>query len=81
MWTSGTSSNSIFHSWPMSDIRSLKNMAHWREKNMYGNKTMGIQRSTFLIDATGRVAKVWKAVKVDGHDAQVMEALAGLGTG
>jgi thioredoxin-dependent peroxiredoxin len=53
----------------------------WREKNMYGNKTMGIQRSTFLIDATGKVAKVWKAVKVDGHDAQVMEALAGLGTG
>jgi len=50
----------------------------WREKNMYGKKSMGIQRSTFLIDAKGRVAKVWKAVKVDGHDAQVMEALEGL---
>src|SRR5579871_6334557 len=37
----------------------------WREKNMYGKKFMGIQRSTFLIDAKGRVAKVWKAVQVD----------------
>src|SRR5262249_6245944 len=50
----------------------------WREKNMYGKKSMGIQRSTFLIDAEGRVAKVWKGVKVEGHDEQVMEALARL---
>lgn len=47
----------------------------WREKNMYGKKTMGIQRSTFLIDSAGKVAKVWKAVKVDGHDEQVIKAL------
>jgi thioredoxin-dependent peroxiredoxin len=47
----------------------------WREKNMYGKKSMGIQRSTYLIDADGKVAKVWKAVKVDGHDAQVVAAL------
>jgi peroxiredoxin Q/BCP len=50
----------------------------WREKNMYGKKSMGIQRSTFLIDADGKVAKVWKAVKVDGHDGQVVAALIGL---
>jgi peroxiredoxin Q/BCP len=50
----------------------------WREKNMYGKKSMGIQRSTFLIDVDGKVAKVWKAVKVDGHDEQVMDALAAL---
>jgi peroxiredoxin Q/BCP len=50
----------------------------WREKNMYGKKSMGIQRSTFLIDATGNVAKVWKRVKVDGHDQQVLDALAEL---
>lgn len=50
----------------------------WREKNMYGKKTMGIQRSTFLIDADGKVAKVWKAVKVDGHDEHVLKALASL---
>ncbi len=47
----------------------------WREKNMYGKKSMGIQRSTFLIDAAGKVAKVWKRVKVDGHDEQVLDAL------
>ncbi len=51
----------------------------WREKNMYGKKSMGIQRSTFLIDATGKVARVWKAVKVDGHDGQVLAALEKLG--
>lgn len=50
----------------------------WREKNMYGKKSMGIARSTFIIDADGRVAKVFKAVKVDGHDEQVLEALASL---
>jgi peroxiredoxin Q/BCP len=47
----------------------------WREKNMYGKKTMGIQRSTFLIDADGKVARLWKKVKVDGHDQQVIDAL------
>lgn len=50
----------------------------WREKNMYGKVSMGIQRSTFLIDAKGVVRKVWKKVSVDGHDEQVLSALAGL---
>jgi peroxiredoxin Q/BCP len=50
----------------------------WREKNMYGRKSMGIARSTFIIDPTGRVARVFKAVKVDGHDEQVLAALAEL---
>ena len=47
----------------------------WREKNMYGKKMMGIQRSTYLIDAAGKVAKLWKHVKVDGHDEHVLAAL------
>jgi len=47
----------------------------WREKNMYGKKSMGIQRSTFLIDANGKVAKVWPRVKVEGHDQEVLDAL------
>ena len=50
----------------------------WREKNMYGKKSMGIQRSTFLIDSEGRVAKVWKKVNVDGHDEEVIEAIKSL---
>ena len=51
----------------------------WREKNMYGKKSMGIQRSTFLIGPDGKVAKVWKQVKVDGHDAEVLAAVKDLG--
>ena len=35
---------------------------------------MGIQRCTFLIDSAGKIAKVWKRVKVDGHEQQVLEA-------
>ena len=50
----------------------------WREKNMYGKKSMGIQRSTYLIDADGKVAKVWQRVQVDGHDDQVIEAIKAL---
>lgn len=47
----------------------------WREKNMYGKVSMGIQRSTFLIDPDGQIARVWKKVNVDGHDAAVLEAI------
>ncbi len=50
----------------------------WREKNMYGKKSLGIARSTFVIDASGKVVKVFKAVKPDGHDDQVLEVLKGL---
>jgi peroxiredoxin Q/BCP len=48
----------------------------WREKTLYGKKSMGIVRSTFVIDAAGRVAKVFRAVKPDGHADQVLAALA-----
>jgi peroxiredoxin Q/BCP len=47
----------------------------WREKNMHGRKSMGIQRSTYVIDGKGIVRKVWRKVNVDGHDQQVLEAL------
>jgi peroxiredoxin Q/BCP len=50
----------------------------WREKNMYGRKSMGVQRSTYLIDAAGKIAKVWQRVKVEGHDQQVLDALKAL---
>lgn len=52
----------------------------WREKNMYGKKSMGIQRSTYVLDATGKVVKVYKRVRVDGHDQQVLDVLAELGS-
>ncbi|MEM8865065.1 MAG: thioredoxin-dependent thiol peroxidase [Planctomycetota bacterium] len=57
------------------DHKVAEKYGAWREKNMYGKKSMGIQRSTFLIDSDGKVAKLWKRVKVDGHDEQVLEAL------
>ena len=60
------------------DHKVAEKYGAWREKNMYGKKSMGIQRSTFLIDADGKVAKLWKRVKVDGHDEQVIKALAEL---
>ncbi len=50
----------------------------YREKNMYGKKSMGIQRSTFVIDKNGKVAKLFKRVSVDGHDEQVITALNSL---
>ena len=50
----------------------------WVEKNMYGKKYMGIERATFLIDAEGNVAEVWRKVKVPGHAEKVLEAVKAL---
>ena len=49
-----------------------------REKNMYGKKVFGIERSTFLIDADGKLAREWRKVKADGHAAEVLEAVQAL---
>ena len=46
-----------------------------KEKNMYGRKVMGIERSTFLIDADGKLRREWRKVKVDGHVEEVLEAI------
>jgi peroxiredoxin Q/BCP len=50
----------------------------WKEKNMYGRKVMGIERSTFLIDATGVLRQEWRKVRVDGHAEAVLEAVRAL---
>lgn len=44
----------------------------WVEKAMYGKKYMGVERATFLVDASGKIAKVWHKVSVNGHAADVM---------
>ena len=49
-----------------------------KEKNMYGKKVMGIERSTFLIDEKGILRVEWRKVKVDGHIAEVLEAVKNL---
>ena len=47
----------------------------WKEKKMYGKTFMGIERSTFLIDAEGRIAEIWPKVKVPGHAEAVLERI------
>ncbi len=47
----------------------------WVEKSMYGKKYMGIERSTFLVDADGHIKRAWPKVKVDGHAAEVLAAM------
>ncbi len=49
-----------------------------KEKNMYGKKHMGIERSTFLIDADGKLRNEWRKVKVKGHAEEVLEAAKAL---
>ena len=51
----------------------------WVEKSMYGRTYMGIERSTFLIDSSGKVAKAWRKVSVTGHAAEVLAAAQALG--
>ena len=50
----------------------------WVEKSMYGKKYMGLERSSFLVDKTGKIAKIWPKVKVNGHAAEVMDAAKAL---
>ena len=47
----------------------------WKEKSMYGRKYMGIERSTFIIDAKGNIEKEWRKVKVAGHVDEILAAL------
>ena len=50
----------------------------WKEKSLYGRTYMGIERSTFLIDGSGVVRRVWDKVKVKGHAEEVLAAARGL---
>jgi peroxiredoxin Q/BCP len=61
------------------DSDVIERYGAWVEKSMYGRSYMGVDRSTFLIDRTGKLARVWRKVKVPGHVAQVLEAVKELG--
>lgn len=50
----------------------------WVEKSMYGRKYMGVERSTFLINAKGRISRIWRKVKVPGHVEEVLKAAQSL---
>jgi len=54
--------------------KTLEAYGVWKEKSMYGRKYMGVERSTFLIDPQGKVARAWRKVKVPGHAEEVLEA-------
>ncbi len=50
----------------------------WVEKSMYGRKYMGVERTTLLIDRDGKIARIWRKVKVPGHAEEVLAAARGL---
>lgn len=51
----------------------------WVEKSLYGRKYMGVERSTFLVDGKGKIAKAWRKVSVTGHAQEVADAAKKLG--
>jgi thioredoxin-dependent peroxiredoxin len=60
------------------DERVCEAFGVWVEKSMYGKTYLGIERATFLFDAHGRLARVWRKVRVPGHVEQVLEAARAL---
>jgi peroxiredoxin Q/BCP len=57
------------------DKKMIENYGVWKEKSMYGKKYMGIERTTFVIDAQGKVSHIFPKVKVADHFDEVVEAL------
>jgi peroxiredoxin Q/BCP len=55
--------------------KTLEAYGVWQEKNMYGKKSMGIVRTTYILDAQGKVKQVFPKVKVEGHAKEVLAAL------
>jgi thioredoxin-dependent peroxiredoxin len=60
------------------DLSTLDAYGVWAEKSMYGRKYMGVERTTYLVGADGRIARVWPKVKVPGHAEEVLEAVRAL---
>ena len=58
--------------------KMLKDYGVWVEKSMYGRKYMGVERTTFIIDKAGKIAKIFNKVKPQGHDEEVLEAIKDL---
>ena len=57
------------------DLKAHRLYGTWKEKSMYGKKYWGTERSTFVIDESGTIRKVFRRVKVDGHEKEVLQAL------
>lgn len=61
--------------------KALEAFGSWVEKSLYGRRYMGIDRSTFLFDAGGKLARAWRKVRVPGHVEEVLAAARALGRG
>jgi peroxiredoxin Q/BCP len=60
------------------EMKVIRRYGLWIEKSMFGRKFMGVERATFLIDAKGRIARVWHKVRIKNHVDQVLEAAKNL---
>ena len=58
------------------DKKLIEDYGVWKQKSMFGKKYMGIDRSTFLIDKLGKIAHIWRGVKVNGHVDEILAVLA-----
>ncbi len=63
-----------------SDKKVISAYGIWKEKNMYGKKVMGIERTTFIIGKDGLIKKIFPKVKVEGHVEEVLAVLDALST-
>lgn len=57
------------------DLKTLEKYGVWKEKSMYGRKYMGVERTTFIIDESGKIKKIFEKVKVPGHVDEVLKNL------
>jgi peroxiredoxin Q/BCP len=55
-------------------LQTLEAYGVWKEKSMYGRRYMGVERTTVLVDAAGKIAEIWRKVKVKGHVEAVLDA-------
>ncbi|GAA0771472.1 thioredoxin-dependent thiol peroxidase [Roseibium denhamense] len=60
------------------ETKTAQDYGVWVEKAMYGKKYMGVERSTFLVDGDGKIAQIWRKVKVPGHSDAVLDAVKAL---
>ena len=63
---------------PDEDKKICQDYGVWVEKSMYGKKYMGVARTTFIIDANGKIAKIFEKVKPEGHHQEVINAIRSL---
>ena len=59
------------------ELTAIQGFGVWQEKKLYGNVSMGVVRSTFLVDGEGKIEKVWPKVRPDSHPEEILAYLTG----